>query len=57
MSHNNGEDMRKNKAEKISALRTEDYFRERASRGNIRKANQILRRAGDGKPPRPGDDL
>ncbi|MGA2184913.1 MAG: hypothetical protein ABSH47_17985 [Bryobacteraceae bacterium] len=43
--------------EKISALRTEDYFRERASRANIRKAKQILRRAGDGKPPRPGDEL
>ncbi|MGA3024830.1 MAG: hypothetical protein ABSF98_08690 [Bryobacteraceae bacterium] len=44
-------------AEKISALRTEDYFRERASRASIRKAKQILRRAGDGKPPRPGDEL
>ena len=26
-------------AEKVSALRTEDYFRERASRANIKKAS------------------
>jgi hypothetical protein len=44
-------------AEKISALRTEDYFRERAGRANLRTAKQILRRAGNGKAPRAGDEL
>jgi hypothetical protein len=32
-------------AEKLSALRTDDYFRER-SRGNVTKAMRILTRAG-----------
>jgi hypothetical protein len=36
-------------AEKLSALRTDDYFRERAVRGNIAKAKRILKRAGKGK--------
>jgi len=40
-------------AEKLSALRTEDYFRERAARGNINKAKTVLRRAGKGNPPLP----
>jgi hypothetical protein len=44
-------------AQKVSALRTEDYFRERASRGNIEKAKRILKRAGRGKPPIPGDKI
>lgn len=44
-------------AEKLSALRTEDYFRERAGRGDIVRARRILRRAGRGKPPVPGDEL
>jgi hypothetical protein len=44
-------------AEKLSALRTEDYFRERAARGDVRKALGILKRAGVGKPPMKGDDL
>ena len=44
-------------AEKLSALRTEDYFRERAERGNARKAKRILKRAGRGTPPSPGDEL
>jgi hypothetical protein len=44
-------------AEKLSALRTEDYFRERASRANIGKAKQILKRAGRGKPPVTGDEI
>jgi hypothetical protein len=35
-------------AEKLSALRTEDYFRERSSRANINKAKRILKRAGSG---------
>jgi hypothetical protein len=43
--------------EKISALRTEDYFRERAGRANIGKAKRILARAGSGKPPAAGDAI
>ncbi len=43
-------------AEKLSALRTEDYFRERASRANLDAAPDVLRRAGQGVPPRPGDE-
>jgi len=43
-------------AEKLSALRTEDYFRERAQRGDVAKAKRILRRAGRGNPPVPGDE-
>jgi hypothetical protein len=42
-------------AEKLSALRTDDYFRERAARANIGKAKRILKRAGKGKAPVPGD--
>jgi hypothetical protein len=44
-------------AEKLSALRTEEYLRERASRADLRKAKRILRRTGEGKPPVPGDEL
>jgi hypothetical protein len=44
-------------AEKLSALRTEDYFRERAERGNVAKAKRILKRAGRGNLPIPGDEL
>ena len=44
-------------AEKLSALRTEDYFRERAARGDVRKALGILERAGVGNPPMKGDKL
>jgi hypothetical protein len=44
-------------AEKLSALRTEDYFRERAARAEITKALKILRRAGVGKAPIKGDEL
>ena len=43
-------------AEKVSALRTEEYFAERAAKGDIKKALQVLRRAGKGKPPVPGDE-
>lgn len=43
-------------AEKLSALRTEQYFRERAARGNIQHALEILDRAGIGKPPLTGDE-
>jgi hypothetical protein len=44
-------------AEKLSALRTESYFAERAARADIPKALEILKRAGVGNPPVPGDDL
>lgn len=44
-------------AEKVSALRTEEYFAERAARGNVKKALQILKRAGRGNPPFPGDEI
>ncbi|MBZ5594292.1 MAG: hypothetical protein LAP39_18785 [Acidobacteriia bacterium] len=43
-------------AEKLSALRTEDYFRERAGRANLSKAKRLLKRAGKNKPPMPGDE-
>lgn len=43
-------------AEKLSALRTEDYYRERAVRANIKKAKDVLKRAGKGMPPVPGDE-
>jgi hypothetical protein len=44
-------------AEKLSALRTEEYFTERAARANIPKALKVLKRAGVGKPPMKGDEL
>jgi hypothetical protein len=44
-------------AEKLSALRTEDYFAERAARGNIEKAQAILSRVGNRKLPAPGDEI
>jgi hypothetical protein len=44
-------------AEKVSALRTDEYFAERAPKGDIRKALRVFRRAGKGKPPVPGDEL
>jgi hypothetical protein len=44
-------------AEKLSALRTESYFGERAARADIPKARRILSRAGKGKPPVKGDKL
>ncbi len=44
-------------AEKLSALRTDDYFRARAAHGNVAKAKRILKRAGRGKPPVPGDEI
>lgn len=44
-------------AEKLSALRTEEYFRERSSRADMAKAKRILKRAGKGKPPVPGDEI
>jgi hypothetical protein len=44
-------------AEKLSALRTEEYFRVRGERASIDKAKRILRRAGKGKPSLRGDEL
>ncbi|MER9134281.1 toxin-antitoxin system HicB family antitoxin [Mesorhizobium sp. M0768] len=44
-------------AEKLSALRTERYFQERAARADIPKALHILKRAGKGKAPIKGDEL
>ena len=43
-------------AEKLSALRTETYFAERAARADIPKAIALLQRAGD-NPPVKGDEL
>lgn len=42
-------------AEKLSALRTEKYFTERAGRASVPKALAILKRAGVGNPPRKDD--
>ena len=44
-------------AEKVSALRTEDYFAERAGKGDVKTALQTIKRAGTGNPPVPGDEL
>ena len=44
-------------AEKLSALRTEDYFHRRATRANLPKALRILKRAGVGDAPMKGDEL
>ncbi len=44
-------------AEKVSALRTEEYFAELAAWGDLGKALQVLKRAGKGNPPLPGDEL
>jgi hypothetical protein len=44
-------------AEKVSALRTEVYFAERAAKGDIKRALRFLKRAGKGNAPLPGDAL
>jgi len=44
-------------AEKLSALRTEDYFRERAERADVPAALAILQRSGLGNPPVEGDEI
>lgn len=44
-------------AEKLSALRTEVYFAERAARADVGQAIDLLRRAGQGNPPQKGDAL
>ncbi len=38
-------------AEKLSALRTEEYFRERSGRADLARVKRILKRAGKGKAP------
>ena len=43
-------------AEKLSALRTASYFKERAARADVGKALELLDRAGDA-PPREGDEI
>jgi hypothetical protein len=43
-------------AEKLSALRTETYFAERAARADLAVARDVLRRAGAGRPPVKGDE-
>src|ERR1700683_945746 len=44
-------------AEKVSALRTEKYFRERGRRANRAETLRILERAGKGNAPVEGDEL
>jgi hypothetical protein len=44
-------------AEKISALRTEEYFNARARRADPGKVARILKRVGKGNPPVEGDEL
>ena len=44
-------------AEKLSALRTEDYFPERRSRADTGAAKLLLKKAGTDEPARAGDDL
>jgi hypothetical protein len=43
-------------AEKLSALRTESYFHERAARADMATALAVLDRAGKGNPPMTGDE-
>lgn len=43
-------------AEKLSALRTAEYFEARAARADVDKALELLDRAGD-EPPREGDEV
>ncbi len=44
-------------AEKVSALRTEEYFQERIRRADHAETLRILDRAGKGNPPMEGDEL
>jgi hypothetical protein len=44
-------------AEKVSALRTQEYFAARARRANPGKIARILKRVGKGNAPMPGDEL
>jgi len=44
-------------AEKVAALRTADFFRERAKRANVEGALALLDSIGGDEPLRPGDEL
>jgi hypothetical protein len=44
-------------AKKVSALRTQEYFRERRRRADRAETLRILERAGQGNPPMAGDEL
>jgi hypothetical protein len=44
-------------AEKVSALRTESYIAERASRADIPRALRVLKRAGTARTPVKGDEM
>jgi hypothetical protein len=44
-------------AEKVSALRTEEYFQERIRRADRAETLRILDQAGKGNPPMEGDEL
>ena len=44
-------------AEKVSAMRTEEYFEERARRADPARVSRILARVGKGNPPVEGDEL
>ena len=44
-------------AEKVSAMRTEEYFEERARRADSAKVSRILERVGKGNPPVEVDEL
>lgn len=44
-------------AEKLSALRTQTIFAERAARAGVPAALDILKKAGKGAPPMKGDQL
>lgn len=43
--------------EKLSALRSDEYLRERADRADVGRAKRILARAGKGKAAVPGDEM
>jgi hypothetical protein len=51
--------MKRNNAvtKKLSALRTEQYFREHAGRADSAKAKWILKKYGKGNAPVAGDEL
>jgi hypothetical protein len=44
-------------AEKLAALRTEQYFRERAAKADIPRALKILNRIGSNEKPRAGNEV
>jgi hypothetical protein len=44
-------------AEKLSTLRAEKRFRKLAARADRKKTLDVLKRAGAGNPPMPGDEL